>query len=59
MDGDDIWEDYSSEFMFPSEDEPCTCPVGNDGYPIHDATQHDYSSCTVEDCDCEAHWEHT
>ena len=53
-DEDDIWEDYSSEFMFPSEDEPCTC--ADQG---HDATQHGYSGCEVEGCTCQAYWQHT
>jgi hypothetical protein len=45
------WDDYSSEFMFPGDDRECIC--------VHDATCHDYASCTVDGCPCEAYWEHT
>ena len=47
----DSWADYSSQFMFPSEDEECTCE--------HETFEHDYNSCTVEGCDCKAYWAHT
>lgn len=51
MSDDDGWEDYSSEFMFPGEGGECTCD--------HLPHEHNYDSCEVDDCDCDAHWEHT
>lgn len=45
------WDDYDSQFMFPGEDDPCTCD--------HETVDHDYDSCAIEGCPCEAHWEHT
>jgi hypothetical protein len=50
-DESDEWEGYSSAFMFPSEDEPCTCE--------HLPHEHDYSSCAIDNCTCQAYWEHT
>jgi hypothetical protein len=44
---EDNWEDYSSEFMFPSEDEPCTCD--------HESVEHGYSSCDAPHCPCLAY----
>lgn len=52
-DEDGGWEDYSSDFMFPSEDTPCICA------DEHDPTQHGYDGCEVDDCPCKAYWEHT
>jgi hypothetical protein len=45
-----FWDDYSSEFLFPADDAECTCD--------HDATDHDYASCAVDGCLCEAYWQH-
>ena len=47
----DSWGDYDSAFMFPSEDEPCTCD--------HEPVEHGYGGCEVEGCPCLAYWGHT
>ena len=50
-DYEDSWDDYSSAFMFPGDDQECTCE--------HETIEHGYGSCDVDGCPCEAHWEHT
>ena len=50
-DSEDSWDDYSSEFMFPGDDHECTCD--------HETIEHGYGSCDMDDCPCEAHWQHT
>jgi hypothetical protein len=54
-DGQDSWEDYDSQVMFPG----CDCD--------HDATDHNPAwggdpndeGCLIEGCPCPVEWEHT
>ena len=50
-DGGGSWDGYSSQFMFPAEGTECSCE--------HETVYHDYASCGVDGCPCEAYWEYT
>jgi hypothetical protein len=50
-DGDDSWDDYESQFMFPCDGPECTCE--------HETVDHGYTGCDMNGCPCEARWEHT